>query len=248
MDDSSNIKMNSPHIGMVNESSLHAALKEWYSQPGDFIEKKFLGFYIDIVRDNRMIEIQTANFSAISKKICTLLDEYPVHLVYPLPVQKWIKKIATTGEIKLRKSPKKGRLEDIFWELVKISEIINHPNFTFEVITIQMEETWIHQQTKNKRSSWRRKGWAIQDRDLIKTFECVSFNHPGDYAIFLKNIPDEMIFSSTDLADLLTVQISLARKMIYVFRQIGIIQAVGKKRNTLLYRKTTSKVIEQQML
>jgi hypothetical protein len=52
-------------IGTLQETSLHSALKAWYARPGDRFEVFIDGFYIDIVRSELLIEIQTRNFSAI---------------------------------------------------------------------------------------------------------------------------------------------------------------------------------------
>ena len=226
------------HIGMVKESSLHAALKDWYKQPDDRIEEKVLGFFIDIVRGSQLIEIQTANFSAISRKINTLLETYPVHLVYPLPVRKWIKKYSPDNEISIRKSPKNGRLEDIFWEVVRIPKLINHPNFTLEVLRIHVEEIWISQQATTRRTSWRRKGWAIYDRQLIQVVDSTYFGQPADYGRFLDNMPEGIAFTSGDIAQMLKIRLLLAQKMVYTFRNIGIIQVAGKKQNAVLYKRT----------
>ena len=50
-------------IGELNEQPLHAALKEWYVQPGDQVEVQLDGYYIDLVRGERLIEIQTGGIS-----------------------------------------------------------------------------------------------------------------------------------------------------------------------------------------
>lgn len=232
--------VNKNQIGTLKESSLHAALKEWYFQQDDIIEQYVKGYYIDIVRGSQLIEIQTSNFSAITTKISILLNDHSVHLVYPLVIHKWIKKITPDGEIKIRKSPKKGRIEDIFWEVVKIPKLIVHPNFTYEVLLVNVEETWTTQQIKNRRSSWRRRGWTIQDRHLIKVVGRTFFCAPGDYNQFLETVRGESVFSTSDIARVLGIQITLARKMIYTLKNIGIIRVAGKKRNAVLYIKTAS--------
>ena len=43
-------------IGVLNERSLHASLKEWYAEPGDATEVKVDGYVIDLVRGERLIE------------------------------------------------------------------------------------------------------------------------------------------------------------------------------------------------
>jgi hypothetical protein len=51
------------------ESSLHSALKKWYSLEGDKLEAQVDDFIVDIVRGYLLIEIQIANFSAIKSKL-----------------------------------------------------------------------------------------------------------------------------------------------------------------------------------
>ena len=50
-------------------------------------------FVVDILRYDRIIEIQTKNFSKIRRKLATLSNQYPVRLVYPIPAEKWIIKV-----------------------------------------------------------------------------------------------------------------------------------------------------------
>src|SRR5215510_4793755 len=112
-------------IGLLNEKPLHASLKQWYAQPGDRFEVPVDGFVIDIVRDDLLIEIQTRNFASINSKLRKLTRSYEVRLVYPVVQEKWIVRPATNnGGISVRrKSPKRGRLEDLFWELVSIPQL-----------------------------------------------------------------------------------------------------------------------------
>ena len=90
-------------------------IKNWYSLPGDNFEVKIDDFIVDIVRYGFLIEIQTRNFSAIKKKLTKLLEKHEVRLVYPIPQLKWIVQVKKSGEIiRRRKSPRKGRLVDLF--------------------------------------------------------------------------------------------------------------------------------------
>ena len=76
-----------PHIGLLNEKPLHAALKAWYAQPGDRFEVPLDGFVIDIVRDNVLLEIQTRHFGAIKSKLATLVSSHQVRLIYPIALE-----------------------------------------------------------------------------------------------------------------------------------------------------------------
>ena len=128
-----------PGIGLLNEKPLHASLKQWYARPGDRLEVPVDGFVIDIVRDDLLIEIQTRNFSSIKSKLNNLVRSHPVRLIYPIVQEKWIVRLATDkgGGVIRRKSPKRGRLEDLFWELVSIPQLMSNPNFSLEVLMIQ---------------------------------------------------------------------------------------------------------------
>jgi len=111
----------SPHIGTLAEKSLHADLKAWVEQPNDQIEVRVDGFVIDIVRSDLLIEIQTRNFSGIKRKLQKLLDKHQIHLLHPIAQEKWIVRQTTDGElISRRKSPKRGRIEDIFNQLIYV--------------------------------------------------------------------------------------------------------------------------------
>src|SRR5262245_50814740 len=129
-------------IGLLNEKALHASLKKWYALPGDRFEVPVDGFVIDIVRDDLLIEIQTRNFSAIKSKLTTLLTSRRVRLIYPIVHEKWIVRSARgkRGRVTRRKSPKKGRWEDLFWEMVSIPQLLSNPNFSLELLMIREEE------------------------------------------------------------------------------------------------------------
>ena len=42
-------------IGLLNEKSLHSALKHWYAKPGDLLEFALDGYVVDILRGNHVV-------------------------------------------------------------------------------------------------------------------------------------------------------------------------------------------------
>ena len=74
-----------PHIGTLNEGSLHADLKQHYLEPGDVSEAPLNGFVVDLLRtqnkQNIIIEIQTTSFASMRKKLNALLDTYKIIIV-----------------------------------------------------------------------------------------------------------------------------------------------------------------------
>lgn len=217
------------------ESSLHSAIKEWYRHKGDKLEAKVDGYVIDILRADLLIEIQTANFSAIKTKLQHLLDEHRVRLVYPIAIQKWIihKSSSSEGTFGRRRSPKRGCLLDLFDELIRIPSLFYSGNLSIEVLMIEEEETW----RNDGKGSWRRKGASREDRKLIRVLETKLFEHNTDFLKILpKDLPEP--FSNRNLAENLGIRISQSRKITYSLRKIGIIAQVGKNRNQMLFTRT----------
>jgi hypothetical protein len=109
-----------PHVGTLREKPLHASLKRWCARAGDLVEVPVDGFVIDLVRDDVLVEVQTSGFSSMKRKLVTLLDlGHRVRIVHPVPVDKWIVRVAGDGaELGRRRSPKHGAAVDIFAEHV----------------------------------------------------------------------------------------------------------------------------------
>jgi hypothetical protein len=224
----------SPEIGLLNEKSLHAALKRWYAQPGDRFEESVDGFVIDIVRGHSMIEIQTSSFYNIRNKLYQLVERHPVRLVYPIAKEKWLLKLSSENGAPVirRKSPKKGRVEDLFKELVSCPGLVNQPNFSIEVLLIQEEETRRHDQKRG----WRRKGWVTEERRLVKVIGRHVFEGRDAYCALLPdNLPDP--FTNQHLKESLDISTRLAGQITYCLREMGCIALTGKKNRYNLHSR-----------
>ena len=216
-------------IGTLNEKPLHAALKEYYARPGDQIEAQVDGFFIDIVQRNLLIEIQTGNFASIKSKLTKLTQERRVLLVYPIAHEKWIVKLTSEGTSR-RKSPKRGRVEELFWEMVSFPQLLAHPNFSLEVVLTKEEEV----RRFDPKQNWRRKGWGIVERQLLDVVDQIRFDEPAEW---LSLLPEELVeFTTKDLAEKLHISKRLAQKMAYCLREAGVIELVGKQGHSNLYR------------
>ena len=230
--------MNSPQpptIGVLNEKPMHAALKQWYAQPGDQFEALVDGYVIDILRGDLLIEIQTGNFSALKEKLSTLLAAHPVRLVYPIPQEKWIIKIPEgEGETGRRKSPKRGSAEEVFRELVSFPEMLAQPNFSLEVLLIQEEEV----RRFDRRRGWRRRGWLTQERRLLGVVAQRRFETPADvWALMPVELPPT--FTTSDLASAMRKPRRLAQQAAYCLRKMGVITPVGKQGRSVLYARAS---------
>jgi len=224
-------------IGILNESSLHRELKEFYKIPGDELEVKVGKYFIDIVRENLLIEIQIKNFSAIRSKLKSLLQDHRVLLVHPIIQDKWILSVDLKSRQVIRRnlSPKHCSFENIFEELIRIPHFVSHPNLIIEPVLIQAEETRVN----DGKGSWRRGGWSIQDLRLVKILEHRVYSNARQ---FMKLIPKNLSlpFTNKSLAISLKKPIKLARMMTYSFKKMGLIEIVGKKERSLLYNFVTN--------
>ncbi len=223
-------------IGTLQETALHASLKDWASQPGDSFEVKVDGYFIDIVRGETLIEIQTRNFTALKPKLYRLVERYPVRLIYPIPVEKWIVRQDAAGQtLSRRKSPRRGRLEHIFLEMVRIPKLIKEPNFSLEAVLVREEEI----QVEDGRGSWRRAGRSIADRRLLEVLGSITFNTPADFTRLLPDgLPDP--FTARQLSKSLGGPLYLAQKMAYCLCQMGAITLAGKRGRANLYQEVKS--------
>ena len=222
-------------ISTLNEKPLHAALKAWYARTGDRFEVQVDGFIIDIVRDGLLIEVQTTSLASLKRKLSSLVKAHCVRLVYPIPRDKWIVKLAEDGEsaASRRKSPKRGKIEDLFGELVSFPKLLAHPNLTLEVLLIQEEEI----RRYDGRKGWRRRGWVTQERRLLKVVDQRRFSAPADLGALLPLDLGEP-FTTSDLAGAIARPRRLAQRMAYCLREMSEIEAVGKQGNAILYARS----------
>ncbi|UCG36782.1 MAG: hypothetical protein JSV64_00425 [Candidatus Bathyarchaeota archaeon] len=216
----------------MNEHSLHSEIKNWCSRLGDRFEARVGNFIVDIARGDLLIEIQTKNFYAIKLKLASLIRNHQVRLVYPIPEAKWIVTITESNEIvRRRRSPRKGKLADLFYELVSIPTLFNESNFSMEVLMIDEEEV----RCDDGKGSWRRRGLSIRDRRLIDVKERFHF---GSKEHFLRFLPSNLgeTFTNRNLGTANQVSLNLARKISYCLEKMGTIRKVGKRGRALVFQ------------
>jgi hypothetical protein len=222
----------SPHIGTLNEQALHAALKDWYAEPGDRFEVPVDGFAIDIVRGDLLIEIQTSGFSSIRRKLERLVESHRVRLVHPLPVEKWIVKLPRKkrGKESRRRSPKHCTPIDAFSEIVRLPKLLLHTNFEIELLLTHEEEV----RSYDGKRGWRRGGWVTDERRLIDVVGRELLAGAAEAAALLPDDLEEP-FGTAELGEAVDRPRWVAQKMAYCLREIGAIEIAGKAGNSLLY-------------
>jgi len=187
---------------------------------------------IDIVQDDLLLEIQTKNFAAIKSKLIELTHTHRVRLIYPIAREKWIVKPAqeNSGGLTRRKSPKRGRVEDVFWEMVRLPQLLTNPNFSLEVLLIK-EEVVRKYDVKRK---WRRKRWTIEERRLLEVVEQRLFEKPADWQALLPEKLGEP-FTTKELAETMGISRKLAQKTAYCLCKAEVIRLMDKRGRANLF-------------
>jgi hypothetical protein len=221
------------NIGLMRESSLHAELKRLYSNTNAKHEFTVCGFIVDIIQDDSIIEIQTGSFSKIKNKLSSLLQDYKVKLVYPIAYEKTLIVYDYKKETILykRRSPKRGGLIDIVDEIIHITKLVTHPNFSLEVVLTNEEEI----RTADGKGSWRRRGVSIVDRKLVDIIDRIKFLQVQDY---LRLLPSnfQSCFTNRNISDIMNKSIRKVQKLTYSLKQMGLLQVVGKQGNAHVFK------------
>jgi hypothetical protein len=210
------------------EKGLHAELKEWLREPGDLVEGTVWGYRVDIIRGDLLIEIQTGNFPQIRAKLAKLLKGYRVRLVHPVAERRWVIR-EVDGRKQRRVSPHRGRVEEVFNELVYCPTLPLDPNFSLEVLMVHAEEAQAVRWRGKKRTRY-----TVTERHLVKALGREVFERPADY---LRLIPDmHGAFTARQLSKVAKLRIILARRMVYCLAKMGVIEEVGSVARAKLYR------------
>jgi hypothetical protein len=219
------------------ETSLHRQLKKHYAADATQCEVSLNGYRIDAIHHGRLIEIQHGSLAAIRDKVATLLATHAVTVVKPIVATKQLVKFDECGgrEISRRTSPKRGRVLDLFDELVYFTRVFPHRRLTLEVVLVDIEE--LRYPGHGKRRRRREKDFQIADQRLLRIVETHHFRTLGDLRRLL---PAELptTFHTGHLATAMQLPRGIAQRIAYCLRETGGVRVVGKQGNAILYRYT----------
>jgi hypothetical protein len=230
-------------IGTLNESSLHAQIKDLVVRPGDELEVKLGSFVIDVRRDDLLIEVQTGSFGAMGRKLDVLLADHAILLIHPVAVET---RLLRTGRSP-RRSPKRGSLWSFLDELVSIPTLVDHPNLTLEVWLVTVDRT----QEPDPRARRGRGGWRTVDRSLRSVEARHRFAGPADLlALLPPGLPE--VFTTADLVTAsqasppaaagIPMPRDAAQKLTYCLRALEQIELVERTKTGYHYRRSTPTV------
>ncbi len=217
------------------ETSLHRQLKEYYAGNSSQQEVACAGYRIDAIRRGRLIEIQHGSLAAIRDKIAELLVEHRVTVVKPIIVTKQLVSLAKKNgpELGRRLSPKRGKILDLFDELVYFTRVFPHKRLALEVALVDIEEYRYPGHGRRRRR--RERDFQIADQRLLGVIETRVFRTHADLRSLLPaSLPET--FHTGHLATQMRICRSDAQRIAYCLRETGCIRLVGKDGNALLYR------------
>lgn len=220
-------------IGMQSEKTLHAVLKNYIDPDEDHQEIPVDRYIADLYHDGQITEIQTAHMDAMRAKLSCFLTQYPVHIVYPIPAQKWIIWIdpETGALVRKNRSPLRGSFYHAFRELYRIRPWLADPNLSLELLLIDMDEYRL----LDGWSRDRKRGSHRYDRIPLHLRDRMLLTCPRDYMQLVPaDLPEQ--FTSAQFAAAAGFRKKAFSTVLLLLTEMGVVERIGKKGNAWLYR------------
>ena len=227
-------KKSSGLIGTKNESSLHRSLKFRYSGSDGFVEIQAGVFVCDgLTSEGEIIEVQIGSFAPLKEKLSLFARSGKVRIIHPIIEGKYIELYGLDGSLlRRRKSSRKGKTWDLFKALIYAPWLAVTKNLSIELAMVDIVE----KRLDDGKGSWRRKGVSIADRVLAAYNSSVVLSRRSDYNQFVPFKKGES-FTTEGLAKKAKINVSLARKTLYVLAKLGIVEKTGRQGNAFIYER-----------
>lgn len=222
-------------IGTLGEKSLHNILKFYLQQNENLHEIKIGKNVADIFDGEKITEIQTRDFYPLNKKLKIFLPLYKVEIVFPVAKEKYLSWIDTnSGDVtKKRKSTKSATICEILPQIYKIKDYAHHENLSFRIVCICAEEYRL----LNGWSYDKKRGSQRFELVPTKLFDEVIISCNDDFRVFLQGFDNDKEFTSKDFAKFSKLSPAKARTALLVLTKFGAVLRVGKKGNSIIYKK-----------
>jgi hypothetical protein len=224
------------------ETSLHCNLKHHFAANSESVEVTVDGFRIDAIdRKGNLVEIQHSGLGAIRKKVgCLLASGHRLRVIKPWIGCKWIETWDRPGGelLRRRKSPKKLKPIDIFRELIHFTQVFPHRNLTLEVLVVDC----IEQRVDRVNPRWKRKQYKVLDQHLAQVHETDPLRTVADLWRLLGDPKLPREFDTRELAEQIDQPRWFAQQIAYTLNRCNGMKAVGKRGNSIVYRKIPSRL------
>ncbi len=216
------------------ETSLHRELKLLYAGNSGQTEVRIGRYRIDAVIADELVEIQHGRLGAISFKIAELLKSHDVRVVKPIVREKRIIKRRRRGGkiVSQRRSPKRGKLLDLFHDLVYFTKVFPHPRLSIEAVLVDVEEG--RYPGHGRRRRYRRNDFQVEDQRLLAVGDSCLLRTPADLVALL-NCELPVRFHTGHVAAALGIPRWIAQRIAYCLRETGAVHTIGKERNAHVY-------------
>ena len=218
-------------VGILNEKQIHATLKSYFAATLFDKEIKIGSYFADLVTENGIFEIQTANFSYLVPKLNTFLKASHVTIVYPFHKKRRLNYVdKATGEIlSSGRNVTASDMTDFFLELYRIRQYLNDPNLTVCIADIAVENLRYCAKDMKRRKTDRK---VAVPTSLLR----LTFLEDGDsYRCF---IPEGLPETFTLKEFRRCMRSGDAGIAIKILQYVGVIDYIGKRGNEYLYKIT----------
>src|SRR5262249_47615255 len=133
-----------------------------------------------------------------------------------------IVRLSPDGErLSARRSPRHGRVEDVFARLVSLPALLAHERFELELLLTHEDEVRRYEPGR----AWRRRGWVVAGRSRISVEHAIRLPCPSDGVGLLP--PPPAPFDPAELAEAAGCPRRLAQQMTYCLRAMGALDTDG---------------------
>jgi hypothetical protein len=129
-------------------------------------------------------------------------------------------------------SPKRGKILDLFGELVYFTRVFPHRRLVLEAPLVDIEE-WRYP-GHGRRRRWRAGDHEVEDRRLLQVRQTYRLSTGADLGRLI-DCPLPEPFHTGHLAQGLGVPRWFSQQIAYCLRKMGVLREVGKKGNARLY-------------
>lgn len=214
-------------IGTLNEKTIHNTLKCYYSDEVSH-EAKIGDFYADAAGENGIVEIQTANFLKLNKKLSKMLRACHVTVVYPF--EKVVHNFSIneqTGEIISSSTRSNNSYSKFFLELYRIKAFLTNPNLTICIAQLEINKKTYYKDNRRIRY----KG-IPKEKVPVRYIKEIRLDDKNDYLQFIPDgLPEQ--FTKKELGKLCKATDSSI--MLEILEYVGAVKRVSKKGNSILF-------------
>ncbi len=224
-------------VGTQNEKILHAALKNYYAPFADEQEIKIGGYFADAVCEDGIFEIQTRQLYKLKDKLREFLKCSRVTVVYPAPSALGTLYLSEDSGEPVKETPmrKINSLLKVFEELYSIREFLPDENLRVIIARLKIQKRVYFRGNEIPDLTKRSVKKKIRTEKMPLEFsEEIILENKTDYTRFFPTspLPDE--FTKKEFAKAVSESASSLR--LEVLRTVGIIEKIGKKGSSNLYK------------